>query len=190
MKRYKVIVLVLCFIVTSGWARQAAAHGSGETLQLSQVAVGSYALSVWTSPDYLRPGEIHFSAIVVDETQNPAVDCVVEIQITPLDFSAESVHLITGAATAVTQFKHEIAYPIQKKGQYRVTVSVVDKANSIESTHFDIEIVEISFWMKLPIYLAMLVAGGAALLLGKQALSLFNLWQAPQLRRPTSQRDD
>lgn len=180
MNQRRILYLIFGLCTVFGWCQQVDAHSNGETLQLSQANIGSHSLSVWSAPSYLRPGEVHFSAMVVDQASKPVTGCTVEIWLESLDSVAQPVHLLTRAATSVTQFKHEIEYPLWSSGRYRVTVFVLEGANPIGSANFDIEIEPISIWMQLPIYLAVLFASIAILLLGKQAISLFNLWQPPQ----------
>ncbi|MEM7116739.1 MAG: hypothetical protein AAF614_30170 [Chloroflexota bacterium] len=180
MKRTISSIIAICTLLL-GWTQPLFAHGEGETLQLSQVVVGTYHLSVWSSPSYLRPGEVHFSAVLADAAKKPILNHPLEILITPLDSSADPIRLQTRNATAVTHFRYETEYWLTENGRYQIEVFIPDTDNSV---NFDIEIIDTPPFIQLPIYLSFAMVGFGLLMLLSRGLTLFNLWRPTTIQRP------
>ena len=101
----------------------AAAHGGG-TPQLSGVTAGPYWLTVWTSPEPVRAGELHVTLGVGGADGAPVLDAEVQVEISPLPNGGVS---LTGAATSAqssNKFLYEVDFELPESGLYLVTVKV------------------------------------------------------------------
>jgi hypothetical protein len=101
----------------------AAAHGGG-TPQLSGVTAGPYWLTVWTSPEPVRAGELHVTLGVGGADGAPVLDAEVQVEISPLPNGGVS---LTGAATSAqssNKFLYEVDFSLPESGRYLVTVKV------------------------------------------------------------------
>lgn len=167
------VLLLLLFV------RRAAAHGSGEQLQLSQVRVGAYVVSVWTSPGYLRPGEVHFLVAVLAENGEAVADVVVTVAVDGLDGEGEVVQVVAGEETAVSApfLRYEAKHTILQPGSYLVTITLGEQATSRRSIDFTIEIQAVPLWVQIPVYGLALLAIAFGLLLLVHGLALFGLWK-------------
>lgn len=164
------------------------AHGDGEKLEISRVPIGPYHISAWSLPGILRTGEIHLAAAVVDSNFDPVTDCDIKFQLTPLDSTGKNILLQTRAPIADTLFRHEIEEEIHQAGRYEVTVFLTDPQGNEGQTSFEVEIIEIPLYIKIPIFGAMGFVGLVGLMLAKKGVVLFGLWQPKEVKKPIVRR--
>lgn len=187
------LTLLATLILIMGIASPIAAHGDGEQLELYRVPVSGYYVSVWSLPGVLRTGEVHFETAVFDQDFRPVTDCDIKLLLTPINNPAKAVQLQTRKPTAETYFRHETELDILKAEQFNITVLLTDPAGNQGQTEFQVEVIDIPLWLKLPIYTGITVATLAALFLMQKGLTLFGIWK-PQatvvetVRRPSRQK--
>lgn len=119
----RLVKAFLCVLIGILIAGQAAAHGGG-TLQLRGVAAGPYSLTIWTSPEPVRTGEIHVTVGVGGVEGTPILDADVEVEITALRDLGTS---LSGAATreqSPNKFLYEADFELTETGLYLVIVTV------------------------------------------------------------------
>ena len=100
-----------------------AAHGGG-TMQLSSETAGPYLLTVWTSPEPAREGELHLTIGVGTAYSATVLDAHVEVDIAGNEVLGT---LISGVATtdqSANKFLYEVDMEVPDVGLYMVTVTV------------------------------------------------------------------
>ncbi len=185
-KRFLTII-ILCLCVCLGWVSSVSAHGQGEKLEVYRVPVGDYYVSVWSLPGVLRTGEVHFETAVFDQNYRPVVDCDIKIEMTSVDDPSKSVILQTRKPTPETYYRHEIEDNVWIADQYNITVLITDPEGFEGQTAFQVEVIELPFWIKVPIYSGLAVAAFSALLLLQKGLIIFGIWKPKtiQSKQPT-----
>jgi hypothetical protein len=177
-KHFRIQMCLLALFISLLFVRAAHAHGEGKILEIADVPIGPYFLNVWSGPGVLRAGEVHFTALVVDENNVPVSNCNVKLQLTPLNGNNdETILLQTRPATLETFFEHETEYNLDREGRYEVAVIVTDSSNNGGTAVFNIEIIKIPFWIQASLYLAVGLASFLALFLFVKGIILFGLWQ-------------
>ncbi|MEM7331081.1 MAG: hypothetical protein AAF490_03240 [Chloroflexota bacterium] len=172
-----------------GWATTVSAHGEGEKLEIYRVPVGDYYVSVWSLPGVLRTGEVHFETAVLDQNYRPVTDCDVKIQLSPVNNPEKAIILQTRQPTPETLFRHEIEDNVWQADQYHITVLLADPAGYTGEVDFQVEVIELPLWLKIPIYSSMTIAALAALFLMQKGVVIFGIWkpktvQSRHLARP------
>ena len=174
-----IIALVALQLTLS--AKPAAAHGEGRTLQLAETPIGAYAVTVWTSPGYLRTGEVHFSTAILDADRKPVTDCIVQLSIVPFDMEGDPILLVAQGATPATLFEYEMALDIQKSGRYQVDLLIRDGVEIVGTTTFDLEITGVPFFIQLQLLFSSLVVLAAVSMLIYRGLILSG-WRPSQVQ--------
>jgi hypothetical protein len=125
------LLLSIFFLVTLSleWAW---AHGGG-TLQLTNVEVGPYRVSVWSLPDPLRVGDGHFT-VAVSKPMTPGTapgaagppvfDAKVELQLTPVKSDGQTYVVPATHESAVNKLFYEGDFELPTAGLWRVAVAV------------------------------------------------------------------
>ncbi len=150
----------------------ASAHGGGTT-QLSGVAAGPFWLTVWTSPDTVRVGELHVTVGIggVDGAPNvPVLDAVVEVEIAAQSEEGVSLSSVATTEQSSNKFLYEVDFVLPESGLYLVTVKV-SGADGQGSGSFDLEVLpaETSDWLGLMVVGGSLAALAAWMVLRKRA---------------------
>lgn len=137
---FSLILLFLAFLLS---VRPAAAHGEGAILRLSNAPAGPFMLDVWTYPDYLIPGTVHFSVSVLEAASGePMPATAVFVHVTPLEEQHHPTAPVNGRATLDFQtLLHESYLDIQEPGRYQVTVQVAASSEQQGQATFDIQVV-------------------------------------------------
>lgn len=118
--------LWLLLLLLSGWPVIATAHGSG-TPHLVNVAAGPYRLWVWSSPDPVRLGEMHFS-VAVTEPEATTADLTVQIDLIPITQVADTFRVQTINYVRWLETYYEADFLIPATGKWRAMVQVTGPA--------------------------------------------------------------
>lgn len=110
----------------------ARAHGSGGALQMNIVPAGPYQISLWTEPDPLTVGNIHFNIAITtpptDATLNeagaPVLNADVTVTLTPVGGNGKSRTLRATHEGAVSKIFYNTDTDISTPGDWRITVTV------------------------------------------------------------------
>jgi hypothetical protein len=143
---FKVFILVTLLVgnTTSGTL----AHGGGVP-QVTNAKAGPYRVSVWTQPEPLRAGEIHFTVAVsqpgsVDqEAGAPILNAVVELQLIPATGLDDAVRVFATHDEAVNKLFYEADVDLLTAGVWQVVVSVKGPSG-LEQTEFTIDVLPAS----------------------------------------------
>ncbi len=140
-----VFLLIWAVGCSSGVAQ---AHGGG-TPQLTNVQVGPYWVSVWTQPEPLRVGVVHFTVAVAEpltttagrsvEAGPPVLNAAVQLELKPLDQSNQILVVPATHQAAVNKFFYEADLDLPAAGQWEVGVSV-DGLAGADSARFGVEV--------------------------------------------------
>ena len=150
-------------IIGSLIVRLAAAHGGG-TSQLNGVTAGPFWLTVWTSPEPVRAGQLHVTVGVESGGGAPdgiVLDAVVEVLIAG---RSEGGARLSGFATteqSSNKFLYEVDFELPESGSYLVVINV-SGAEGRGSTAFDLEVLPVEPSHSLGVVLV----GGCVAMLG------------------------
>lgn len=186
-KRITQVLLTLLFSIT-GIVMPVAAHGDGEQLEIYRIPVADYYVSVWSLPGVLRTGEVHFETAVFNQNYEPVTDCDIKILLSPVDAPDQAIELQTRVPTQETLYRHEIEHMVTTADEYQITVLLTDPAGNEGQTEFQVEVIEVPLWIKIPLYISMVIAVSIGLLLLKQGLVVFGLWKPKQVNKPALKR--
>lgn len=128
-------VLILGVIV-----RPVSGHAAGK-MQLASEPAGPYKLTVWTSPDPARVGELHVAtAVVMAEDASPVLDAAVVIELIP--DSGDGPVLSAPATTddSDNKFLYEAIFEPVSSGLYLVKVSINGANGEAGDAAFDLEL--------------------------------------------------
>ena len=99
------------------------AHGGG-TLQLSDTLAGPYRLTVWTSPEPVRMGELHVTVGVGDTNGLSVLDASVLVIITPPNGSGKPFSDDATTSQSANKFNYEVDFELISPGIHEITVEV------------------------------------------------------------------
>jgi hypothetical protein len=138
----------------------AAAHGDEGVLQLDQVQVGPYRLSVWTYPWYLSVGRIALSVAVL-EAQNhaPVQNGQVLVQLTPLETEGAQRDYHPSSFPTIRHPLYDFEVALATPGPYQVMVQVQDASGWVGVTSFTIAVHPEIVWLKWLIVVLLIQAG-------------------------------
>lgn len=120
------------------------AHGGGQA-QLLNSEVGGYWVSVWTSPEPTRPGDLHISIAVSEpgtgrEAGVAILDAAVQVILQPLDNElAQPVGGLALHQNATNRLFYEVDLPLETEGWWTATIIVDGPAGRGEIT-FDLQV--------------------------------------------------
>jgi hypothetical protein len=185
MKRHRLCrILAICstllFSVFFGY-KQVFAHGEGKQLEVAEQPIGDLSLSVWSTPDILRPGEIHFIATISDNASLPVLDCKVVVRVTSdvdPSFLQESEASIADLSVNGT---YEAMFDLNEPGIYQVEVEVTEPKNLTYLSNFNIQVVPVSLLAKglIQFQIGLSIVIGAWLL--QQGLVIFGVWKPAKI---------
>jgi len=119
----------LMVLLLAGIPATAFAHGSGGTRQLNLVQAGPYQVSMWTEPEPLAAGVVHFNIIVstpangdFSEAGPPVLDATVTVILTPVA-GGETISIEAGHDTANKLF-YTADTNVPSPGEWNVTISI------------------------------------------------------------------
>ncbi|MFQ5576214.1 MAG: FixH family protein [Anaerolineae bacterium] len=114
------------------------AHGGGAP-QLVNAPAGPYRVSVWTQPDPLRAGEVHFTVAVTDPAAGaPILDAGVTVTLTPLSGSGAAISSPATHREAVNKIFYETDFELPAAGRWQVVVAV-DGPRGRGQTDFEVD---------------------------------------------------
>ena len=99
------------------------AHGGG-TLQLSDALAGPYRLTVWSSPEPVRMGELHVTVGVGDTNGLSVLDASVLVIITPPNGSGKPFSDDATTSQSANKFNYEVDFVLTSPGIHEITVEV------------------------------------------------------------------
>lgn len=147
------------------------AHGGG-ALQLANTKTGPYRASVWTQPDPIRVGQVHFTIAVSEASQpgaregeagEPVLDARVKVQLEAAEPGGEKLIAFATRENAVNKLFYEVDFNLPADGRWQVTIEVQGPDGG-GSAAFEIEALPPSALARLGTrYLPML--GGAGLVM-------------------------
>lgn len=133
-------------------------------MQLASAEAGPFKLTVWTSPDPARVGEVHVAAAVVSaEDALPILDADVFVELIPQSGQGE---VLSGQATteaSTNKFLYERIFEIPAEEIYVVSVTVTDSSGQQGEASFPLAVEPpppLIFGIAAVLVLAM-VTGGA-----------------------------
>jgi hypothetical protein len=172
---------MICLLLTLT-VQSAGAHGEDRTLYLSDVVVGSYTISAWTSPAVLRTGEIHIEVSLLDMNGVPVQDALVYVTVSPLDGMGEPLSVLAHPDHSSYSFSQEAAFWLDQPGNCRVDITVADLDGHYGNTSFDIEILSVPLAVRALLYVQI----GASLIAGIWIVKVgIGVWFRPVLREIT-----
>jgi hypothetical protein len=172
---------MICLLLTLT-VQSAGAHGEDRTLYLSDVLVGSYTISAWTSPAVLRTGEIHIEVSLLDMNGVPVQDALVYVTVSPLDGMGEPLSVLAHPDHSSYSFSQEAAFWLDQPGNCRVDITVADLDGHYGNTSFDIEILSVPLAVRALLYVQI----GASLIAGIWIVKVgIAVWLRPALREIT-----
>ncbi len=145
--------LVLTFGLSGGVVQ---AHGGGIP-QLTNAETGPYLVSVWTQPDPLRVGEVHFTVAVSEpgrsqqEAGSPVLDATIELTLIAADENERPLNVSATHTEAVNKLFYEADIDVPGQGIWQVITTVAGPAGTGE-TEFSIEVLPFStfnWWIVL-----------------------------------------
>ena len=137
------------------------AHGGGAP-QLVAVPVGPYRLYVWSKPDPIRVGDVHFTIGVFEsaregEPDEPVLDATVELSTALVGAPAESLSGSASRERSTNKLYYEVDFPVPAAGTWRAELEAAGPAGS-GIAGFDFQVLPPSVnWT--------LIGGGGAVLL-------------------------
>lgn len=140
--RLQKIFLLISMMLLAGLliASSVEAHAEGK-MQLAAVTAGPYKLTVWTSPDPARVGQVHVAAAIVSaEDALPVLDAEVAVQL--VQQGGEGV-VLNGQATredSTNKFLYEAIFEAPVEGNYRATIQVTGTDGQQGEVAFDMEV--------------------------------------------------
>ena len=140
LPRFVNILAVAITLAFSGalLAEGADAHGSG-TLQLRSEPSGPYWVTVWTSPEPVRVGEMHVTIGVGDVDGAPILDAYVEVEIANLRDDGLLLSGLARTENSANKLLYEVDFELAVPGIYIVTV-MVSGDEGYGSSSFDLEV--------------------------------------------------
>ena len=139
----------------------ALAHGGGAP-RLVDVPVGPYRLYVWSKPDPVRVGDVHFTIGVFEPPREgapdePVLDAAVEVSTALMGAPAESWSGPASRENSTNKLYYEVDIPVPMAGTWRAEVAVAGAAGS-GTAAFEFEVLA-------PAVNWTLIGGGGAVLL-------------------------
>lgn len=130
-------------------------------MQLAAEPAGPYMMTVWTSPDPARVGEVHVAlALVLAADASPILDADVIIRLNSLEADKELVEPAT-TDNSENKFLYEAIFDLDEPGIYQIDIvaSGLDGASGATSFELEIESAAGFNWL----YLIPIVLGLAAI---------------------------
>lgn len=117
----------------------ATAHTDGR-MRLSAEEAGPYKLTVWTSPEPVKAGELHITlAVVLAEDASPVLDAAVTVNLSP-ENGGERLSEPATTEDSANKFLYEAVFDIAETGTYQVDLQIVGADGSHGESSFDLEV--------------------------------------------------
>jgi hypothetical protein len=157
---WPVLLLALAFLASF---RLAAAHTDGK-MQLASADAGPYRLTVWTSPDPAKVGELHVAtAVVLAYDASPVLDASVLVEMTPIEGGGPALSGPASTEDSENKFLYEAVLRPERDGRYEVRVTVTGSDGSGGEAAFQLEVEPAggASWTLLIALGVVAIAGGA-----------------------------
>lgn len=141
--RCMMLQLFLLLIIPT---KLAMAHTEDAVVQLSQVPVGPYEMTVWAYPGIMRAGSIHYTVFITDVANaEPLDNATILIEATPLSGRGDvvSANAVQGSDGANPSF-YETDLALKEEGIYQIRIVVQDLSEQMYTQQFQIEVVSIA----------------------------------------------
>jgi hypothetical protein len=132
-------------------------RADGGTVRLAE-RVGSYQVTVFTSPQYLRAGPVDISVLVQEPaTGAPIRDAVVRVEVSALGRSGPTITSLATYEAATNKLYQAAKFDLPESGQWEVRVQI-DGVHGPAETSFPVDAAEplprwldLWFWIALPV---------------------------------------
>ncbi len=162
MNKLARFVLLATFFLWVLQPAPVAAHGRGGTDQLRAAAAGPYVVWVWSDPDPLRVGAMHFT-IVVAESADQAPSGDVQLTARAAPFAAPDTPLVAMAESRRSIYNfYVVSFAPSISGNWVVNLSI-EGATGTGEIGFEVEVLperDFDWGVVLKIGLAVLPIGG------------------------------
>jgi hypothetical protein len=146
----------MLLIALVAWAaRPVRARGDGGSVRLSE-RLGSYQITVFTSPTPFQAGPVDVSVLVQDSAGAPVQDARVKVRVAPVEEPSLSTSYPATHAAATNKLLYAAQFELPSPGQWRIDVHV-EAGQETARTHFEVEAVappprwrEMLPWIALP----------------------------------------
>ena len=133
------LLVVVLLVLTHSHNAPVQAHTEGQ-MQLAAAPAGPYKITVWTSPDPARVGEVHVAvAVTLADDASPVLDAEVSVLLNPLgDGSPISAPATTDKSE--NKFLYEAIVIVEEGGTYETIISIVGSDGARGEASFELEI--------------------------------------------------
>lgn len=168
--------LLAAVLISGGLVRLAAAHGGGTPQLISQTA-GPFLLSVWTVPEPITEGEVHFVVALAEPSDNArsgvvVLDAIVDMVLESLD-SGERIVTAATHEQSDNKFFYEASVQLPESGRWRATLNA-SKDGQVGTAAFEFDVA------RPPLNINWGLIGGAAIVL---LAVIWFIWQAREGKR-------
>jgi hypothetical protein len=186
VRRLRQLLALIAILGISLTVEPALAHGGGRTLHMDNAPAGPFHLSVWTSPEIRRAGEIHVEIQVVNEDGAVDTNCLVWVRLIPLDQDGPGWTQLAPPAHGGTEM--EAVFRLDQPGRYAVEVEVtgLDAAGRSAGGQvgFSLDVVPVTPLLQGLLIGQMLATVAAGLWFAEQGRRLWlNLGRAPSVEQ-------
>lgn len=135
-KHWFAILILFVVLLNNSLAR---AHTEGP-MQLAAAPAGPYKITVWTSPDPARVGEIHIAlAVTAAEDASPVLDAEVLVTLT-LDDAKKQISVPATIDNSENKFLYEAIADVRQDGIYEVALLITGNDGAIGEASFEFEV--------------------------------------------------
>ncbi len=131
------VVALLVFVLSHN--APVRAHTEGP-MQLAAAPAGPYKITVWTSPDPARVGELHVAvAVTLADDASPVLDAEVSVLLNPLG-DGSPISALATTDNSVNKFLYEAIVVSKERGTYETIISIVGSDGARGEASFELEI--------------------------------------------------
>ena len=139
------LILVLFLIILALSARTTSAHGGGAP-QLTNESIGPYWISVWTSPQPVREGQLHVTVALAEPGEGddqqagaPVLGATVEVTLTPRSGGFADIRATATNEQAANKLFYETDLMVPAAGDWEVEIAVRGAEGSGQA-HFSLAV--------------------------------------------------
>jgi hypothetical protein len=116
------------------------AHAGGK-MQVASKDAGPFKLTVWTSPDPARTGQVHVATAVASaEDALPVLDAEVYVELADQNGQGETLDGQATTDNSTNQFLYEHIFDVPNEGLYEVTVTAIGSNLEFGAVSFDLQV--------------------------------------------------
>ncbi|MDX1437831.1 MAG: hypothetical protein R3335_13550 [Anaerolineales bacterium] len=162
LKYLPLLILLIAMALPSGVAD---AHEFEDIHLVDEALLGPYRITVTALPNPITTGRVLLAAeIDFAASQIPATDCEVQFQVVSTSGESHVLQVDAVSRTTSTGYQYEGEIQIEDAGSYKGSVLVTDSSGPIGQIPFQMDVAEVSPWVKV-IVIGMLIQG-----------AIFGLW--------------